>query len=113
MGILKEFDCVDKFGNKVSCSKERWRHIVKEHPILDGMQELVRVSIRSAYGAIYYPQNPDRLNLHKPCVLPNCGNTIIIVVLEYNQDMSKAKVISAWNAARVKLGGKLVWGNPI
>ncbi len=113
MGILKEFDCTDVFESKVSCSKERWGHIVKYHPILDGMQEIVKLSIRSAYGAIYYPQNPGRLNLHKPCVLPNCGSTNIIVVLEYNKDMSKASVITAFAADGVKGGGKLIWGNPI
>jgi len=109
----KEFVCVDVFGNRVSCSKKRWEHIIC-HKEMEGLQNQTQ-SIIIKPDSVYQSRSyANRLTFYRACVLSQLGRDerYIRVVVDYNIDKEsnlQGGVISAMAYNGPQFGEVLKW----
>lgn len=113
MAVPKEFDCVDVFGNGVSCSRRRWKHICV-HAEMVGLQEIVKSIIIKPDFITKSRSYANRNVYYKKCYLAQLGKDerYIRIVIEYNIDEKRklrGRIITAMACNGSKLGEVLVW----
>jgi hypothetical protein len=114
VGIRKEFECSDVLGNKITCSKKRWRHIIEQHPEMRNLQKLVKSIINK-------PEFVNRSRLYsnsyvyyRQCLLSQLGKSerYIRVVIQYNLDeeeLVRGGVMTALACNGPQLGEVEIW----
>ena len=118
MSIRKEFECVDIFGHKVSCSKKRWKHIC-EHAEMVGLQKLVKSIITKPDFICRSRSYANRHTFYKKCWLSQLGRDVrhIRIVIEYQIDSKQnvyGSVMSAMACGGMQYGEVVIWqGIPI
>ena len=113
MGFRKEFECIDVFGNKVSCSRKRWKH-VSEHAEMAGLQKLVKSIIIKPDFINRSRSYVNRLVFYRKCFLRQLGEgeRYIRIVIEYSLDKEKklcGGVMSSMACDSPQLGEVLIW----
>ncbi|MBA7715443.1 hypothetical protein ES703_124489 [subsurface metagenome] len=109
----REFECIDVFGVKVSCSKKRWGHIIK-HAEMANLQNLVKSIIIKPDFVNRSRLYANAFTFYRKCLLTQLGRDerYIRVALQYNVDEEQkfcGGVMSAMACDGSQLGEVLIW----
>jgi hypothetical protein len=114
MASPKEFECTNVFGNRVGCSKKRWKHIYDHHPELESLQELVKSIIIKPDFVCRSRAYANRRTFYRKCLLSQLGRDerYIRVVIEYqriDEEKFYGNVITAMVCDGTQLGEVVIW----
>ena len=109
----KEFDCIDIFKVRVSCSRERWQHIC-DHAEMVGLQTLVKSIIIKPAFVCRSRSYANRFTFYRKCYLAKLGRDerYIRVVIEYNMNAKRefrGGVINSFACGGMQLGEVIIW----
>jgi len=113
MASPKEFDCIDVFKTKVSCSKKRWEHVCK-HAEMVCHQNLVKSIIIKPDFVCKSRSSLDRYTFYRKCWLAKLGRyeRYIRVVIQYSMNEKRefrGGVINSFACDGMKLGEVIIW----
>jgi len=113
MGRRKEFECVDAFKKKVSCSRKRRVHICV-HAEMVGLQNLVKSIIIKPDFVNRTRFYANRFAFYGKCRLAQLGRheRYLRIVIEYNLNEAEelcGGVITAMACVAPQLGEVLIW----
>jgi hypothetical protein len=108
------FQCRDKDGISVVCSRECWEnHIIAEHPEMNGCETYVKAAIENPYQVYQDSKNINKKIIYKPFILPRPFNQQYLrVVIEYKAKRFRAMrgyILSAFPCINIKKGDILIW----
>lgn len=96
-------DIIDRYGNRIELSNERWQHIIKEHPEVKNCQDklpevvkqpdLIKHSKKDKDVLLYYRYYPEIL-----------GGKYLLVVVKIR---SRSLVLTCYVTDRIKEGDVL------
>ena len=108
------FQCRDKDGVTVTCSKNAWEnHIVAEHPEMKGCEAYVKAVIEKPYQIYQDGRHPNKRIIYRPFVLPKPFNRHYLrVAIKYRQRALgglRGYVSSAFPCLNKRKGDILLW----
>jgi hypothetical protein len=104
------FSVLDKWGQIVEVTEERWRHVVKGHPELTGQEDLVKDAIGSP-EIVYQGDTADDKMFRSVKVSGSgfmLGGKVVIAVVNY---ASKAKLLTAYTTT-MDPKKRVLWNRP-
>jgi hypothetical protein len=112
------FECKDKDGVVVLCTKDTWEnHIVAEHPEMGGWEAYVKATIEKPYRIYQDSRHTNRKNLYKPFILPKPFHMQYLRVgVKYHKrrfGRTIGYVNTAFPCTQVRKGDVLLWEGQI
>jgi hypothetical protein len=109
-----EFNCLDKDGTPIICTKERWEHITiaSKHTELIDKQNLVALVIKTPDQINKDRNFSDRKVIYKSLVLPPpLGACYVRVVVKYRRNVLRKAgwVCSAFASEDIRSGEVIIW----
>lgn len=111
------FQCTDKDGITVVCSKDTWNnHIVAEHPEMEGCAANVKAAIEKPYHIYQDGRHPHIRIIYRPFILPKpFDRQYLRVAIKYRTRRfggRRGYVSTAFPCINKRKGDILIWEEP-